>query len=334
MSRIVSEIVLAHAITAPAVEGDFATIERTLPDRPPAGMLHIRPLWLALDPYVGQRLRGRHIGDAAPAPGEPLPGESVSIVLSSDHPDFAPGDHVVGHAGWTEEAIVPASAMRRVDRHAGIAEHLGVLGMPGLAAWAGVTQLATVGEGDLFCVDAAAGSVGGTAGQLARIAGARVVGIAGGAQKVAVARGAYRFDDCIDYHLDGWQDALGAAAPGGITVHFENVGSKVLDVAIPRMRVNCQIVLCGLAQHYADGSPALLNAGMLMGKRATVRGLIVYDYFPRQADWVAFAAPLIASGELVEFQDVAEGLASAPEQLVRVVRGATVGRPLVRIATA
>jgi len=206
--------------------------------------------------------------------------------------------------------------------------------MPGLAAWAGVTQLATVGEGDLFCVDAAAGSVGGTAGQLARIAGARVVGIAGGAQKVAVARGAYRFDDCIDYHLDGWQDALGAAAPGGITVHFENVGSKVLDVAIPRMRVNCQIVLCGLAQHYADGSPALLNAGMLMGKRATVRGLIVYDYFPRQADWVAFAAPLIASGELVEFQDVAEGLASAPEQLVRVVRGATVGRPLVRIATA
>jgi len=120
MSRIVSEIVLAHAITAPAVEGDFATIERTLPDRPPAGMLHIRPLWLALDPYVGQRLRGRHIGDAAPAPGEPLPGESVSIVLSSDHPDFAPGDHVVGHAGWTEEAIVPASAMRRVDRHAGM----------------------------------------------------------------------------------------------------------------------------------------------------------------------------------------------------------------------
>lgn len=334
MSRTVAEIVLKHAITAPATAADFVTIERGLPDVAPAGMVQVRVLWLGLDPYVGQRMRGKHIGDGAPAPGAPLPGESVSIVLSSGDPAFVPGDHVVGHAGWAEEAMVDATALRRVDPAAGLAEHLGVLGMPGLAAWAGVTQLATVGAGDVFCVDAAAGSVGGTAGQLARIAGARVVGIAGGASKVAVALGAYRFDACIDYHLEGWPDALSAAAAEGISVHFENVGSKVLDVALPRMRLNGQIVLCGLAQHYGDGSAALLNVGMLMGKRATVRGLIVYDYFGRQDEWVAMAAPLLASGQLVEVQDIAEGLAQAPMQLERVIGGRTNGRPLVRIGAA
>ena len=324
----VREVVLRHPIGGAPTTGDFEIVERTLPPVPPAGTVHVRLLWLALDPYVPQALRGRHMGTPAPAPGQSLPGDGVGIVLSSSAPGFEPGDHVVGQAGWAEEAIVPAERLRKVDPALGLAEHLGILGMPGLTAWAGITQLATVRPGDIVCVDAAAGTVGGTAGQIAKLAGAHVVGIAGGAEKSRLVTERYGFDACIDYHRPGWEQAL----PTDIAVHFENVGQRGLDAVLPRLRLYGQIVLCGLAQHYADGSPALLPVGLLMGKRATVRGLIVYDFADRQDEWLAFAGPRVRESRLVEAHDTAEGLESAPTQLVRVAAGHTIGRPLVRIS--
>lgn len=330
MSRTVREVVLAHPVSGAVRTENFKLIERQLPDRPPAGSVHLRLLWLSLDPYIAQALRGRHMGAPAPAPGDSLPGESVAVVLSSSAPGFEPGDYVVGNAGWAEEAVVAADGLRKVDPTLGIREHLGVLGMPGLTAWAGMTQLASIRPGDVVTVDAAAGCVGGTAGQIAKLTGARAVGIAGGAEKARLVTGFYGFDDCIDYRQDGWQDRL----PADISVHFENVGQRVLDAVLPRLRSYGQIVLCGLAQHYADGSPALLPVGLLMGKRATVRGLIVYDFLPRQDEWIAFAAPHLKEGTLVESVDVADGLAAAPAQLVKVGEGRTIGRPLVRIGDA
>jgi NADPH-dependent curcumin reductase CurA len=306
---------------------DFQIVEREISGHPPAGMLRIRLLWLALDPYVPQALRGRHMGSPAPAPGQSLSGESIALVLSSAALGFEAGDHVVGHAGWAEEALVPAAKMRRVDPALGVPEHLGILGMTGLTAWAGMTQLATVRAGDVVCVDAAAGAVGGTAGQIAPLPGAEVVGIAGGPEKVRLATDVYRFDACIDYRREGWEALL----PGDIAVHFENVGQRVLDTVLPRLRPYGQVVLCGLAQHYADGSPALISAGLIMGKRATLRGLIVYDFLSRHEEWIAFAAPHLKEGRLVEARDVAEGLEAAPRQLERVARGLTIGRALVRI---
>jgi NADPH-dependent curcumin reductase CurA len=323
----VREVVLAHPVNSRLQASDFEIIERELSDAPPPGMLHIRLLWLAIDPYVPQAIRGRHMGTPAPKPGESLPGESVSVVLSSGSPQFETGDYVVGHAGWADEAIVAADKMRRVDGQLGVVEHLGVLGMTGLTAWAGMTQLASVKPGDIVCVDAAAGAVGGTAGQLARLQGAEVVGIAGGAEKARVVTDVYRFDRCVDYSVSGWEDEL----PREIAVHFENVGQRVLDVVIPRLRAYGQLVLCGLAQHYADGTPALISAGSIMGRRATVRGLIVYDFLSRQDEWIAFAAPHLKAGRLVEARDIMEGLNSAPGQVERVAQGRTVGRPLVQI---
>lgn len=326
MSR---EVVLARPAQDLVQADDFEIVEREIGSSLPTGKLHVRVLWLALDPYVPQAIRGKHMGTPAPQPGERLPGDAVALVLASNAPRFGPGDYVVGHTGWAEEAIVPAQAMRRVDSEAGIVEHLGVLGMPGLTAWAGVTQLASVNPGDIMTVDAAAGTVGGTAGQIARLQGARVVGIAGGADKVRLVRELYGFDDCIDYREQGWE----AQIPHDIALHFENVGQRVLDAVIPRLKPYGQLVLCGLAQHYADGSQASLPVGLLMGRRATVRGLIVYDFLGRMKEWVGFAAPHLKEGRLVEAHDVAEGLAAAPAQVERVANGLTIGRPLVRVTT-
>jgi NADPH-dependent curcumin reductase CurA len=328
MRRRVREVVLARPVPDGARVEDFEIVERDLPPRTPAGMVHVRPLWLALDPYVPQALRGRHLGAPAPARGEPLPGECVGIVLSSGVPGFAAGDHVVGHAGWAEEAIVPADRLRNVDPALGTREHLGVLGMPGLTAWAGMTQLASVGPDDLVCVDAAAGAVGGTAGQIAKLYGARVAGIAGGPEKTRLVTDVYGFDSCIDYRQGGWETLI----PADISLHFENVGQRVLDAVIPRLRAYGQIILCGLAQHYADGSVARLPLGLVMAKRAIVRGLIVYDFEERRDEWIAFAAPRLKEGRLVEAHDVVVGLESAAAQLVSVAGGRTIGRPLVRIA--
>lgn len=327
MTRPVREIVLARPVTDGVRLEDFEVVERALAARPPAGMVHVRLLWLALDPYIPQALRGRHMGAPAPAPGKPLPGESVALVLSSDAPDFHAGDHVVGHFGWAGEAVIPAERLRRVDPALGLAEHLGILGMPGLTAWAGMTQLASVKPGDTVCVDAAAGTVGGTAGQIAKQLGATVVGIAGGAEKSRLVTDVYGFDECVDYHRDGWEARL----PRDIAVHFENVGQRVLDAVLPRLRLYGEVVLCGLAQHYGGGTQAFLPAGLLMGRRATVRGLIVYDFEPRRDEWIGFAAPHIKEGRLAEARDVASGLESAPAQLVRVAEGRTIGRPLVRL---
>lgn len=325
MTRRVREMVLARPAPDGATAADFALVERPLPPRPDAGLVHVRPLWLAIDPYVPQAIRGRHMGAPAPAPGASLPGESVAVVLASGAPDFAPGDHVVGAVGWAEEAIVPAVALRKVDPALGEAEHLGLLGMPGLTAWAGMTLLADVKAGDIVCVDAAAGAVGGTAGQIARIEGAHVTGIAGGPDKARIVTGSYGFDACVDYHRPDWEDRL----PDGIDVHFENVGQRVLDAIVPRLRSYGRIVLCGLAQHYADGSRAVLPVGPLIGKRAIVRGLIVYDFLPRLPEWLAYALPHFRDGRLVEAQDIAMGLDAAAGQCEKVANGQTRGRPLV-----
>ncbi|MFC3581185.1 MDR family NADP-dependent oxidoreductase [Sphingomonas hylomeconis] len=329
MSIVIREVVLRHALTDAPRASDFDIVERRLPDTLPAGTVHVRLLWLGLDPYIGQTLRARHMGEKPPAPGEPLPAESVGIVLASNDAGFVAGDHVVGNCGWAEEAIVPVARLRRVDPTIAIAEHLGVLGMPGLTAWAGMTQLAKVKEGDLFTVDAAAGIVAGTAGQIAKIAGATVVGIAGGAAKCAIATDRYGFDDCVDYSLEGWEEKL----PRDISVHFENVGQRVLDAVLPRLAINARMVLCGLAQHYGDGSVARMPVGTIIGKRAQIFGLVVYDYFARREEWVSFAAPHIRDGRLIEVQDIAEGLEQAGAQIERVSLGRNEGRALVRIGT-
>ena len=333
MSKV-SEVVLRHALTATPVASDFEVVERSTPQAA-SGQLLVRSLYQSLDPYIGSRLRGRHMGEPAPAPGESLPGFSVGDVLASGDPAFAVGDRVVGEMGWAEVGVMAAADTRWVSKDLPAATHLGVLGMPGLTAWAGVTQLAEVGPGDIFTVDAAAGPVGGTAGQIARLRGARTVGLAGGSEKCALLTEVYGFDAAIDYRQPDWGETFAREAAPGPTVHFENVGLSILMPAMQRLQTYGRVVLCGMAEHYhADAPPAQIPIGMIIGKRAAMMGLVVYDFYPRWSEWVALATPWIADGKLVSVDDVSDGIDGAPEQFARLMRGENKGKALVRMAAA
>lgn len=326
------ETVLRHAPAGVPATADFETVERPALRAPAAGELALRVIALSLDPYIGPRLRGRHMGEPAPAPGAALPGFTVSQVMSSAHADFRAGDFVVAETGWAEQALVRGDLARKVDPAYPLSAHVGVLGMPGLTAWAGVTQLARVREGDVFSVDAAAGPVGGTAGQIARNLGARTVGIAGGATKCALVRERYGFDACVDYREADWADRYKAACGAGPTVHFENVGLSVYGKVFPLLQNYARVVLCGLAEHYgSDGPPVSYPLGPIVGRRASVMGLVVYDFYPRLAEWVAQGGPWLLEGRLALVEDTSEGVASAPAQFERLLKGQHLGKALVRI---
>ena len=328
---------LKHAVDHKPTAEDFAIIEADRPTCPDDGLV-VRVVHLSLDPYVGSRLRGRHMGEAPPEPMTgAIPGAIVGQVVESRAAAVREGDWV--HAmegGWQEFVALPAEEVRKIDpTTAPLAAHAGVLGMPGLTAWAGITQLAKVGAGDTVLVDAAAGPVGGTVGQIARIKGAtRVVGIAGGPEKCALVTDTYGFDACIDYKADGWRDRLAEALPDGLSVFFENVSADMAMLALTHAQTYARGVLCGLvdAYHTETQSQHPLNAGLIIGKRAQLHGLVVYDFYPRWDEYVAEAAPWITSGKLKFAEDRVEGLDNAPALFARLMAGQNRGKAVVTVA--
>lgn len=329
-------IVLRHAIDHKPRAADFELIEAEMPACPAAGLL-VRAVWLSLDPYVGSRLRGRHMGEPAPEPMEgAIPGAIVGEVIRSDHPECQPGDFVQSmEGGWQEYCGLPAGTFRRIDTTGvSLSAHVGVLGMPGLTGWAGITELARVNQGDTVLIDAAAGAVGGTAGQIARIRGARVVGIAGGRAKCALVTDIYGFDDCIDYKSEGWREALAEALPDGLTVFFENVSAEMAMLALSHARPYARGVLCGLVDAYHADAPAehAINAGLIIGKRAQLSGLVVYDFYNHWDRFAAEAGAWIQSGDLRFAEDRAVGLENAPALFEKLMDGRNVGKAVVQVA--
>lgn len=334
MSPTMQQGVLRAPLEQSPQAEDFAIIETARPACPESGVL-VRLSHVSMDPYVGARLRGRHMGEAPPEPvREAIPGHGVGVVAES-RCAIPEGAHVhLMGAGWREFAPALERDVR-VIAPGGLPKSvfLSALGMPGLTAWAGMTQLAKVTDGDVVLVDAAAGAVGGAAGQIARARGAaRVIGIAGGPDKCALVREMYGFGACIDYRADGWREALAEAAGGGISVHFENVSSELLTLALTHMKPYGRAVLCGLAAHYhSDGPAPGIPFGLIIGKRASLHGLVVYDFYDRWAEFLAECQPLAQAGRLVIAEDVAHGLASAPAVFQRLMAGQNRGKALIAL---
>ena len=331
------QVVLKHALTARPCADDFMLVEGEAPECPKGGVL-VRVVHLSLEPYVGSRLRGKHMGEPAPRPGvDAIPGAGVCQVIESKAAGVKAGDWV--HAmevGWRQVADLGPGTFRLLNpKTAPLAAHAGVLGMPGLTAWAGMTHLAKVGPGDVVLVDAAAGPVGGTVGQIARIKGAkRVVGIAGGSQKCALVTETYGFDACIDYQQSGWEQALTNALPEPPTVYFENVSTEMASKALMRLAPYGRMVLCGLVdQYHADQPPPGLNAGLIVGKRAQIMGLVVYDFYPLWDAFMSEASAWIAEGDLVFQEDRAFGLEAAPGLFERLMRGQNIGKAVVSVSS-
>lgn len=315
----------------PKIE-DFEVVERAL-STPASGQVLTRTLWLSVDPYMRGRLADRKSYAPPVQIGEVMTGESIGEVIASADPGFAPGDIVVGSRGWQSHSLSQASALTKLDRDAApLQAHLGVLGMPGTTAYSGMTDIGQPKSGETVVISAASGAVGSVAGQIAKRAGARVVGIAGGPDKCLWVQETLGFDDCVDHRTPYLPDALAEACPNGIDVYFENVGGAVQEAAFGLLNQFSRVVMCGMvAQYNADEFPPGPNLGFVVGKRVRIQGLIVSDKPERFAEWRALASPWVADGSLRYRHTVIDGLENAPEALIALLRGGNFGKMLVRV---
>lgn len=328
------KIVLKHRLNAAPIASDFTTIECEMPKCPDNGII-IEVNFISLDPYVGHLLNKGHMGKKIPEPGRGMiPGGVVGVIVESRCSSAKVGEYAYAtDGGWAEYNAFTEDQFKVVDAEAApLNTYVGVLGMPGLTAWAGVTKLARVKEGDVFAVNAAAGPVGGTAGQIARIKGAKtVIGIAGSDEKCNIVEKTYGFTRCVNYKTYTWKEDYKAAAPEGISVHYENVGSEQLEFAMQNLNLYGRVVLCGLAAHSHDPKPAMTKIGPMVGKRANVLGLVCFDFYDRWEEFRNEVTPWVQSGDITIVEDKVKGLKNAPALLEKLMSGQNVGKCLVEI---
>jgi NADPH-dependent curcumin reductase CurA len=268
--------------------------------------------------------------------GEVMTGETVGEVIASADPGFATGDVAVGPRGWQTYALSPATQLVKLPRRGGLplSAYLGVLGMPGVTAYSGMTDIGQPRAGETVVISAASGAVGSVAGQLAKRAGARVVGIAGGAEKCLYVQETLGFDACVDHRSIDLEAELADACPRGIDVYFENVGGRVQEAAFAQLNPFARVVMCGMVSQYNAGSPPPgPNLMFVVRKRVRVQGLIVTDKPERFAEWRALAAPWVADGSLRFREDVVDGLENAPDALAAVLSGQNFGKLVVRVGS-
>lgn len=328
------QVVLKHVLKAAPTASDFSIIYIDKPECPNLGIL-VKVKYLSIDPYVGHLLHKGHMHQSPPTPETGrIPGGIVGEVIDSQSAKVKIGQFIHAPDGyWAEYNTFFDNEFTIVDPDAApLSAYTGVLGMPGLTAWAGVTQLARVREDDVFAINAAAGPVGGTAGQIARMKGAKtVIGIAGGSAKCKLVETEYGFDACVDYKTKTWQEAYKSAAPNGISVHYENVGAEQLAFAMQNLNLYGRVVLCGLAAHYHDNEPAMTLIGPIVGKRATMHGLVVYDFYSRWDEFRKEVAPWVKSGHVKIAEDSVKGLQNAPKLMGKLMQGKNIGKCVVEL---
>jgi NADPH-dependent curcumin reductase CurA len=298
-----------------------------------AGQVRVRNHWLSLDPYMRGRMDEARSYAPPQALGEVMQGGTAGEVVESRHADFKAGDEVVGRLGWQAYANAPARELRRIDtRRVPMQAWLGAVGMPGVTAWYGVNDILSPQAGQTLVVSAASGAVGSVVGQLARAKGARVVGIAGGAEKCRIVVDEFGFDACIDYKAGNLAGDLDRALEGArIDRLFENVGGVCLDASLARMNTFGRIAVCGLISGYNGEPIALGNVRSILVNRLHVQGFIISDHMDRWAPALAELSELAATGRLRWRETVAEGLERAPEAFVGLLKGRNLGKQLVRI---
>lgn len=331
-------IVLASRPKGAPKPENFRLETVALPE-PGEGQALLRTVWLSLDPYMRGRMSDGP-SYAAPVPVDGvMVGGVVARVERSRNPKLAEGSWVVSSAGWQDYSLTDGSGLLPVDPAFGKPSFgLGVLGMPGFTAYMGLTDIGKPREGETVVVGAATGAVGSVVGQIAKILGCRVVGIAGGADKCRYAVDQLGFDACIDHKSPTFPKDLAAACPRGIDVYFENVGGAVLEAVVPLLNTRARVPVCGLIANYnadrlpegPDKTPLLLRA--ILTKRLTVRGFIIFDdYGPRFPEFLAKMGPWVHEGRVKYREDLVQGLENAPQAFMGLLEGKNFGKLLVQV---
>lgn len=334
----IKQIVLASRPRGLPTRENFRLERAPMPALPQGGLL-LRVLYLSLDPYMRGRMDDRQSYAKPVGIGEIMTGESVCEVIASDQPGYAVGDIVLAPTGWRTHAASTA-ALRKLDPTvAPITTGLGVLGMPGFTAYAGVNLIGKPKPGETLVVAAASGPVGSLVGQLAKIAGARVVGIAGGGDKCRYVSDELRFDAAVDHRSPNFPQTLAAACPNGVDVYFENVGGAVWQAVLPLLNSFARVPVCGLiAQYNAAGhaaGPDQLPATMrqVLTKSLMLRGFLNYEFAAEHfSTFLRTVAPAIADGRIRYREEITEGLENAPDAFIGMLEGRNFGKALVRVA--
>ncbi len=317
---------------------DFEEVE-TSARSPEVGEVLCRTIYLSLDPYMRGRMNAGKSYAKPVEVGSVMEGGTVGQVLESQHEGLAIGDIVVGPGGWQEYFTVPGVKVRKVDPAWGpISTAVGVLGMPGVTAYTGLLNIGKPQPKETLVVAAASGAVGSAVGQIARIKGARSVGVAGSSEKCRFATEEFGFDVCLNHRDPDFAEQLRAVCHDGIDVYFENVGGKVFDAVLPLLNEFARIPVCGMIAHYNSTelppgpnlTPLILRS--ILTKRLTLRGFIVWDFASQEAEALQMMAGWLQDGQLRYHEDVVEGLGSAPQALIGLLNGDNFGKVVVRIS--
>lgn len=329
-------IVLAARPVGEPKPSDFRVEEFAVPT-PAAGEVLLRTIWLSLDPYMRGRMSDGP-SYATPVPiGGVMEAGTVCEVIATNNPGFAKGDIVLSRAGWQTHAVSDGKGLAKVDpKLAPISTAIGVLGMPGMTAYTGLLDIGKPQAGETVVVAGASGAVGSAVGQIAKIKGARAIGIAGGKDKCDYVVKELGFDACIEHRDPDFAAKLKDACPGGIDVYFENVGGAVFEAVFPLLNQFARVPVCGLIAQYNETeakSPKWATSLMraTLTKRLTFRGFIVSDFASRHGDFLRDMSTWVRDGKVKYKEFVTEGLESAPEAFIGLLKGANFGKQLVRV---
>jgi NADPH-dependent curcumin reductase len=325
------QVLLASRPQGQVQESDFRIVESDVP-QPGDGQVLLRVLYLSLDPYMRGRMDEARSYATPQAVGEVMIGGTVSEVVESNDSSLRKGDVVVGMGGWQEIHVADAKAVRKIDtKLAPPSAYLGVLGMPGVTAWYGLTQIGKPKAGETVVVSAAAGAVGSVVGQLAKILGCRAVGVAGGPVKCEHVVRDLGFDACIDYKSPSFKDDFKKATPDRIDIDFENVGGAVFDAALARMSFFGRVALCGLVAGYNAQDIAIHNVRSILVNRLLVQGFIVSEHLEVWPEALRDLSGHVAAKRIRYRETVAEGLENAPRAFIGMLRGENLGKQVVKI---
>lgn len=326
------QVLLKRRPTGAPTTADFDIADGPVPD-PAGGEVLVRGIYLSLDPYMRGRISGARSYAKPVDIGTVMEGRVVGQVVRSRDPGFREGDYVYGGYGWQLYSAVPGKDLIKLDpNEAPLSTALGVLGMPGLTAYVGLSEIGRPQQGETVVVSAASGAVGAVVGQLARRNGAQVVGIAGGPDKCRYVAAELGFDSCIDHRSADLGAALDRACPNGIDVYWENVGGAVQQAVFSRLNDFGRMVMCGMVSEYNDVEPRPgPNLMAAVRKRLRIQGFIVSDQWQRFGEYRAMAAPLVRNGELKYREDIVEGLDRAPEAFIGLLNGRNFGKLLIKL---
>ena len=326
------KIVLKKTPIGVPEESDFELIESPIPELGENEIL-TKTIHLSLDPYIRGVITGKHIYSEKVEIGDTIVGRTIAEVIDSKNSDIQIGETIMCSNGWQEYGISDGEGIRKIDsKSAPLSTNLGILGMPGLTAYAGLLVYGEPKKDDVVVVSAASGPVGCMVGQIAQIHGAKAIGIAGSDEKCSVVKEKFGFAECINYKTENLSERIKEVCPDGLDIYFDNVGGETLDIMTKNLAMFARIVLCGfMTQYNLAAPPPGPNLGPIVGSRASIKGVVVYDHYDKQQEFITLASQWLEEGKINYIEDEVFGIENTPMHFCSLMRGENFGKTIITL---